>query len=146
MMRAERILPRGTWEAARAVDVITLDYDRRYRRRIRLRTDAARELLLDLPEAVHVRDGDGLDCGAEGIVRVVAATEAIAEITGDAALLIRLAWHLGNRHLDVAFGDGALVIRSDHVIEAMVQGLGAQVVRRMATFDPESGAYVHDHG
>jgi urease accessory protein len=146
MMRAERVIPCGTWQTEQAVDIITLDYDRRYRRRIRLHTDAGAELLLDLPEATHLREGDALDCGADGLVRVVAAQEPIAAITGDPALLIRLAWHLGNRHLDVAFGEGTLLIRSDHVIETMVRGLGAQVQRLVAPFDPESGAYAHDHG
>ena len=146
MIRAVRIVRAGDWDIARAVDVITLDYDHRYRRRIRLRSDQGLEILLDLPEAVHIRAGDGLDCGPDGVVLVRAAVEAIAEISGDPALLIRLAWHLGNRHLDVAFGDQTLLIRSDHVIEAMIQGLGGQVVRRMAAFDPESGAYAHDHG
>ncbi len=146
MIKAHQIVRSGQWDTAHAVGAITLDYDHRYRRRIRLRSDQGLDILLELPEAVHIRAGDGLDCGPDGVVLVQAAVEAIAEISGDPALLIRLAWHLGNRHLDVAFGDQTLLIRADHVIEAMVHGLGGQVVRRMAAFDPESGAYAHDHG
>lgn len=142
-MRATRIIPHGDWPAA---DTITLDYHHRHRRRIRLRTDSGADLLLDLAETTHLRDGDGLDCGEHGIVRVIAAAEPLAEITGDPALLIRLAWHLGNRHLDVAFRGTSLLIRSDHVIEAMVTGLGGTITRSEAAFDPESGAYAHDHG
>lgn len=142
-MRATKVRPQGDWRAA---DSITLDYHHRHRRRIRLRTDAGGDLLLDLTNTTHLRDGDGLDCGEDGIVRVIAAAEPLAEITGDAALLIRLAWHLGNRHLDVAFRGAALLIRADPVIEAMVIGLGGTVAHRLATFDPESGAYAHDHG
>jgi urease accessory protein len=142
-MRATAVRPHGDWPAA---DTITLDYHHRHRRRIRLRTDAGADLLLDLAETTHLRDGDGLDCGDAGIVRVIAATEPLAEITGDPDLLVRLAWHLGNRHLDVAFRGTALLIRSDHVIEAMVTGLGGTITRSEAAFDPESGAYAHDHG
>jgi urease accessory protein len=142
-MRATKIIPHGDWTAA---DTITLDYHHRHRRRIRLRTDSGADLLLDLAETTHLRDGGGLDCGEGGIVRVIAAAEPLAEITGDPALLIRLAWHLGNRHLDVAFRGTSLLIRSDHVIEAMVTGLGGTITRSEAAFDPESGAYAHDHG
>ncbi|MGC9268588.1 urease accessory protein UreE [Acidiphilium sp.] len=142
-MRATAVVPGGAWTA---IDTITLDYHHRHRRRIRLRTDGGADLLLDLAETTHIRDGDGLDCGADGMVRVIAAAEPLAEITGTPDLLIRLAWHLGNRHLDVAFRGTVLLIRSDHVIEAMVAGLGGTVARSEAAFDPESGAYAHDHG
>lgn len=145
-MRAAAFHRAGAWDVAGALDTITLDHDRRYRRRIRLRTDAGRDLLLDLPETAHLRDGDGLDCGGDGIVRVIAAAEPLVEITADPELLVRLAWHLGNRHLDVSFRGTALRIRADHVIEAMVEGLGGSIRRIEAPFDPESGAYAHDHG
>lgn len=142
-MHATKVVPPGAWQAA---DSITLDYDHRHRRRIRLRTDAGTDLLLDLAETTHLHDGDGLDCGADGLVRIIAAGEPLAEITGDPVLLTRLAWHLGNRHLDVSFRGKSLLIRSDHVIEAMVIGLGGTVTPSHAPFDPESGAYAHDHG
>jgi urease accessory protein len=144
-MRAVSILPAGAWDAAKARDSVTLDHDRRRRRRLMLRTDTGADCLLDLKATVHLRDGDGL-LGEDGaIIRVIAAPEPLAEITADdPALLIRLAWHLGNRHLDVAFAGNALRIRADHVIEAMAEGLGGHVGHLSAPFDPESGAYAHD--
>ena len=148
-MRATSVLRAGHWPSDRAIDSVTLDYDRRHRRRITLTTDGGAELLLDLRETTHLRDGDGLECDPGGIVRVVAAPEALAEITAPPDLLIRIAWHLGNRHLDVAFSTAAegdaLRIRADHVIEAMVAGLGGAVVHLSAPFDPESGAYDGHH-
>ena len=60
---------------------------------------------------------------------------------GDAAQLARIAWHLGNRHLPAEIGDGVIRIRPDHVIEAMLVRLGAQVVHVDAPFQPEGGAY-----
>jgi urease accessory protein len=61
---------------------------------------------------------------------------------------MRIAWHLGNRHLPVQFVQGALRIRADHVMEDMVLGLGAGVRHLAAPFDPEPGAYAaagHHH-
>ena len=148
-MRAQRVIRAGGWPGDNAADGVTLDYDRRHRRRLALTTDGGRNLLLDLAEATHLRDGDGLDCGDEGIVRVIAAPESLIGIAAPPALLIRIAWHLGNRHLDVAFqlGDecGSLLIRDDHVIGDMVRRLGAMVTPVTAPFDPESGAYDGHH-
>lgn len=145
-MRSETILPAGTWEAVRAVDRVLIDYDHRHRRRIVLRTEGGQDVLLDLPEAVRLRDGDGLLLEAGGVVRVVARPEALAEIHAhDADDLVRIAWHLGNRHLPVQLLAGHLRIRADHVIEAMVEGLGGHVERIEAPFDPEGGAYAGGH-
>ena len=60
--------------------------------------------------------------------------------------LVRVAWHLGNRHLPTQIMAKGLRIRRDHVIEAMVKGLGARVIEIEAPFDPEGGAYAgHAH-
>ncbi len=60
--------------------------------------------------------------------------------------LARLAWHLGNRHLPTeVLADGRLRIAFDHVIEAMLEGLGARCARRRAAFQPEAGAYALEH-
>jgi urease accessory protein len=83
------------------------------------------------------------------MIEVVAAPEPLLEIKGsDPHHLIRVAWHLGNRHLPTQLLPKALRIRRDHVIEAMVKGLGARVVEIEAPFDPEGGAYAgsaHGH-
>jgi len=80
---------------------------------------------------------------------VVAAPEPLLEIKGsDPHHLIRSAWHLGNRHLPTQIMPKGLRIRRDHVIEAMVKGLGARVIEIEAPFDPEGGAYATagEHG
>jgi urease accessory protein len=145
-MHSESVLPAGTWEAARAVDRVLIDHDHRYRRRIMLRTERGHDVLLDLPQAVRLHDGDGLLLDTGGVVLVAARPEALAEIHAHAADdLVRIAWHLGNRHLPVQLLAGRLRIRADHVIEAMVEGLGGHVERIEAPFDPEAGAYAGDH-
>ena len=78
---------------------------------------------------------------------MVAAAEPLVEIRGtDPLHLVRVAWHLGNRHLPTQIMPKGLHIRRDHVIEAMVKGLGARVIEIEAPFDPEGGAYAgHAH-
>ena len=144
-MRGRAVLPSGSWDAGRAVDRLCADYDQRHRRRILLRTEAGAELMLDLAHARHLRDGDGIECEDGAVVRVVALPETLLEITaGTQAALLRLAWHLGNRHLAVALSPGRLLVRQDHVIAEMARGLGASVRTTQAPFDPETGAY-DDH-
>jgi urease accessory protein len=144
-MRAEAVLPVGTWATAGEIDRVLLDFDRRHRRRILLRTEQGREVLLDLPQAVRLRDGDGLVV-AEGVVRVCARLEPLLEIHAhDPGDMARIAWHLGNRHLPVQVLGDRLRIRADHVIREMVELLGGHVVAVEAPFDPEAGAYAGGH-
>jgi len=152
MQHAYKVLPAGSWSAEPA-DTVVLDYDERYRRRIAMTGVRGLGFLLDLPEAVMLRAGDGLALEDGRIVEVVAAPEPLAEIRcADVAALVRVAWHLGNRHLPTELMKKSLRIRRDHVIEAMARGLGASVVAIDAPFNPEGGAYVsaaplhgHDH-
>ena len=124
------------------VDAVTLAYADRHRRRIRLVADSGVAFLLDLPRAQHFADGDGLELDTKGYVRVCAALEPVLEIDAvDRAGLLRIAWHLGNRHLAVQVVGDRLRIREDHVIAEMVSGLGGRITRIEAAFDPEFGAY-----
>jgi urease accessory protein len=132
----------GTWPAAEAQSTITLPWAERHRRRIRLTDDGGRDFLLDLPEATALADGDGLRLAEGGWIAVRAAFEAVADAKGDG--LVRLAWHLGNRHVPIQIlPDGALRVLFDPVLVAMLGGLGARVERRLAPFQPEAGAYAH---
>jgi len=149
-MRASSILPAGSWSDP--IDEVLIDFDRRHRRRIVLTTQSGRELLIDFPQAVRLRDGDGLALQNGGVVRVRARREPLLEIHAhDDAELVRIAWHLGNRHLPVQLLGDRIRIRADHVIQDMVEGLGGHVEAIEAPFDPEAGAYApglghhHEH-
>ena len=150
MLRAQSVLPAGGWSEEPA-DSVVLDFDDRHRRRIQMTGVRGLAFLLDLPEAVALRAGDGLRLEDQRIVEVVAAPEPLAEIrAADPAALTRVAWHLGNRHLPTELLKKSLRIRRDPVIEEMVRGLGANVVAIEAPFNPEGGAYLrgpasHDH-
>ena len=141
--RATNVLPTGGWPGDQEVASVTLDYDDRHRRRIRLRTDDDRAVQLDLDTATQLADGDGLQLENGGYVRVVAAHEDVADLRCNGLLeTARIAWHVGNRHIPVeVLDDGVLRIRDDHVIVEMAERLGAVVNRLKAPFSPESGAY-----
>ena len=124
-MRAHEVLPAGSWGAEAAIDQVSIDFDRRFRRRILLTTDGGRDLLLDLPQAVRLRHGDGLRLEDGGVVQVIARPEKLLEIHAHSdAELVRIAWHLGNRHLPVQLIRYRIRIREDHVIGKMVELLG----------------------
>lgn len=146
MRRAITVHRRGHWPEDAAVDSVTLTYLDRHRRRIRLIADSGQTFLLDLPRAHHLVEGDGLELEGGGFLRVHAASEPVFEIDGHAENLLRIALHLGNRHLPVQVSGGRLRIRADHVIADMVTGLGGHITRLAAPFDPETGAYAaHPH-
>ena len=146
MKRACEIKPAGAWNQTSAVDSIALDAHERHRRRIVLTTERGTRILLDLPQAIALRDGDGLLLDDGAIVRVAGRAEPLLEIGADnASELARLAWHIGNRHVDLQIAGDRLRIRRDHVIEDMLRGLGARVTPIEAPFEPEGGAYAHQH-
>lgn len=143
--------PAGHWPQERAAGALTLDFDGRHRRRIRLTTDQGEDVLLDLPNAVAMGEGDALQLDDGRLLKVRAAAEPIVEVRHkEPDQLMRLAWHLGNRHLPTEIRDQMLRIRPDAVIETMLYGFGAELVKVRAPFQPEGGAYGghghrHDH-
>jgi urease accessory protein len=145
MRRATRAERAGHWPDSRAVASVTLAYDDRHRRRMRLATDAGEEFLLDLAHALSLEDGDGLQLDDGSWIAVRAAAESLIEVTAEPTLLARLAWHLGNRHLPARIEPRRILIRSDHVIADMLSKLGATLRFIEAPFTPERGAY-DDYG
>ena len=146
MHRASTHRPAGHWPKENAAGTLTLDFDARHRRRLRLTADKGEEILLDLPKAVAMADGDGLQLEDGRWLKIQAAAEHVVEITHkDPNQLVRLAWHLGNRHLPTEIREQVLRIRSDPVIEHMLRGFGAELRKVQAPFQPEGGAY-GDHG
>jgi urease accessory protein len=147
MLSSAKILAAGSWDQADASDRVVLDHDQRHRRRLRHVGERGVEFLLDLPRAAVLRDGDGIELDDGRIVAVVAAPESLLDIHApDCATLLRLAWHIGNRHLPAELRGDRIRIREDHVLQHMLEGFGAQVQIISAPFDPEGGAYeAHSH-
>ena len=141
MLRATAVRPRGNWTED-AVDSVVLDFDERHRRRVAMTGVRGLGFLLDLPKAVALRGGDALVLEDGGLVEVVAAPEPLVEVRGTSPqALVRLAWHVGNRHLPAQVMASAFRLRRDPVIADMLRGLGAKLVEIEAPFDPEGGAY-----
>jgi len=142
MRNASIHYPAGDWPKEKAAGTLTLDFDARHRRRIRLTTDQGQDILLDLPKAVAMADGDGLQLDDGTWLEITAAGESLIEVRHeDRHQLLRLAWHLGNRHLPTEISEDALRIRPDHVIEEMLRGFGASLEKVKEAFQPEGGTY-----
>ncbi|MCC2098875.1 MAG: urease accessory protein UreE [Hyphomicrobiales bacterium] len=145
MLRATTIEPHGVWTGALAGEV-QLDSEGRRRRRYAMTCTNGLNFLLDLEHAPHLHDGDTLVLEDGRRIGVSAAPEPLAEITArDAANLVALAYHLGNRHLEAQLFKDRILIRPDHVIEEMVRGLGGKVAHVNRPFEPASGAYGGGH-
>lgn len=143
MRRATAVARVGAWPVEAAVTAVSLVFEDRHRRRLVLVAADGAPVLLDLPRAQVLADGDGLALEDGGWIAVHAAPEPVLEVCGaDAVMTARLAWHLGNRHTPVqVLDDGTLRLRDDHVLAAMLEGLGATLRGCLAPFDPEAGAY-----
>lgn len=155
-LRCTAIVPAGP-NAPVPMDVIVLTHDERRVRRKRLVAQHGDVIVIDLPEAVTLGDRDRLMLEDGRAVEVIAAEEDVLRVTGrDPAHLAELAWHLGNRHVPVAFDvmrhvdggaprDFALLVARDAVLARMLEGLGARVREAIEPFEPVRGAY-HSHG
>ncbi|MGP9789276.1 urease accessory protein UreE [Roseinatronobacter sp. NSM] len=119
---------------------VILDYDARMIRRKRLTTAEGRGFMVNLPEVTNLDAYWGFELTDGTLLEIVAADEPLIEVTGD---LPRLAWHIGNRHTPCQIEASRLLIRRDHVIEAMLSQLGASLRPVSGPFTPEGGAYGH---
>lgn len=135
---AGEVLRAGGWTDAPVARVV-LDYEGRFLRRKRLQVEDGGGVLVDLAQTVSLEPGDGLRVSA-GVIEVAAAAEPLLRIKGD---LVRLAWHIGNRHTPCEVAGDHLLIRADHVLADMLAHLGAEVEAIDAPFRPEGGAYGH---
>ena len=123
-----------------AAGTVSLTYDARLLRRKRLTTDEGDPFLVDLHQTTSVNAGEAfiLDDGRH--ILVAAADEPLMRVTGD---LVRLAWHVGNRHAPCAITADALILQREKVMRAMLEQLGATVADFDGPFTPEGGAYGH---
>jgi urease accessory protein len=144
--RATRVIRRADLGPGEIVDRIVLDHGDRHRRRIALEGLGGLAFLLDLPEPAMLEDGDALRLEDGRLVWVEAAPERLLEIRApDPRALKRLIWHIGNRHIPAEIGEDAVWIAHDHVLAAMVEGLGGTARPVVRPFRPEGGAYAGGH-
>ena len=128
---------------------LTLTLEQRVRSRLRVTLDDGSPAGLFLERGHILRNGDCV-AGDDGVVAEVrAAAETVSTARcDDPVQLARVCYHLGNRHVLVQIGPGLVRFHHDHVLDAMVRGLGLSVTVEQAPFEPEWGAYheAHTHG
>jgi urease accessory protein len=122
---------------------LTLPFEQRQKSRLRAQAENGEEVALILPRGRVLRGGDRVAATDGRQVEIVAAPEKLLHI--ESAELARVAYHLGNRHVPLQVGPGFLRIAEDHVLEEMARKLGARVSHVEAPFEPEAGAYGHQH-
>ncbi len=133
--------------AAASDDVLRLPFDTRQKSRFRAELEDGTEVGVFLERGQILRHGDCLRSDDGRVVRVEAADESVSTVRcGDATLLARVCYHLGNRHVPLQIGHGFARYRHDHVLDDMVRGLGVNPVAEAAPFEPEAGAYGGGHG
>ena len=132
----------GTKVAGRLV----LPFDARQKSRQLATLDTGEEVALVLPRGTVLRGGDFVVTSDSRVVEVVASPEPLLHVVcASPEALARAAYHLGNRHVPVQVGEGWIRLAKDHVLEVMLQGLGATVSAVEAPFEPEAGAYGAHH-
>lgn len=147
MRRALSHLPAPHGQAP-VVDTITLAHDERRLRRKLLTGAKGTEIMVDFPTTTTLDHGGALLLEGGGAVEIAAASELLYEIRArDGGHLLRLAWHIGNRHTPAQLEPDRILIRRDHVLKTMLEGLGATVANVSEPFFAEHGAYhAHSHG
>jgi urease accessory protein len=142
--RATSIVRKAAVKRDRVVDRLTLDHEDRQKRRVALKAEGGLELLVDLEKATVLDDGDALKLEDGRLVEIKAAPERLLEVKAENPLrLLRVAWHIGNRHTPAEVTADAIYIQDDHVLAEMVRGQGCSVTPVTRPFRPERGAYDH---
>ena len=144
--RAVSVLPAAEAGGAKPFDSAVLPHDERHLRRRAISLAGGEKVLVDLPEPVVLGDRDRLVLEDGRQVEIVAADEEVYDIRArDSVHLAELAWHIGNRHLAATIEAERILILRDHVIKAMLEGLGATVTDALLPFRPVRGAYSGPH-
>ncbi|MES2184467.1 MAG: urease accessory protein UreE [Pseudomonadota bacterium] len=167
MLQASKLMPAGKGLAPvllKRATTIQLDWDVRQKSRFDTTDSAGRHLGVFLPRGTLVRGGDVLVAEDGSLVRVIAAPQPVLRITpcaehGSPFDLVRAAYHLGNRHVQIELKPDHLKIEPDHVLADMLRAMHLTVVEAVQAFEPEGGAYAahgsgghahgghgHDHG
>lgn len=144
MLRAVSILPPDHGRGV-PYDTVALEHTERRLRRKLLRLSGGDEVMVDFPQTLTLEHGSALELEDGRLAGIIAAQELLYEITGrDPAHLVRLAWHIGNRHTSAQLEATRILIKRDHVLKTMLEGLGATIGNVSEPFYAEHGAY-HSH-
>ena len=109
-------------------------------------SDCNKQLHLQLPREGKLNDGDILLTNQKKIfVRVIAQKENLIEIRAKSSFeLIKIAYHLGNRHVEVEIYEDILFTKSDYLIEELLKNFEVNFIKVEKKFFPEIGAFHHE--
>lgn len=149
MLQISKLMPQGAGLAPvllKRAHTVQLDWDIRQKSRFDCTDSAGRQLGIFLPRGTTVRGGDVLVAEDGSLVRVLAAEQTVLRITyctahGTPYDLIRAAYHLGNRHVQIELKPDHLKIEPDHVLADMLRAMHLMVNTVNEPFEPEAGAY-----
>ncbi len=97
---------------------------------------------MQLPRKGKLNDGDILSTSESNFyVEIIAKTE---NFSNSKIELIKTAYHLGNRHVEVEIEEGILLTKSDYVIKNMLLNFKVDVTNTKKKFFPERGAHSHE--
>ena len=125
---------------------LTLSSDQRRILRGKRKSDCNQELHLQLPRGGKLSDGDTLLTNQKGLfVKIIAQKENLIEITSKQNLeLIKVAYHLGNRHVEIEINENILLTKSDYIIEEMLNNFEVNLIKVEKKFSPVKGAFHHE--
>lgn len=126
---------------------LALTAEERTRSRHRFETEDGNVVFLRLPRGTVLRDGDILqDETHENLIRVVSKPEPVLSVVAPTPLLLmRAAYHLGNRHVPVEITSTYLRLSPDAVLRTMLEHMGLEITAEILPFQPELGAYGQHH-
>ena len=109
-------------------------------------TDCDQEIILQLPRKGKLNNGDILLTNESNFyVEIIAKTENLISISSNSKIeLIKTAYHLGNRHVEVEIEEETLLTKGDYVIENMLKNFNVDIVNTQKKFFPERGAHSHE--
>ena len=120
-------------------DTITLTYHERFIRRKKLVSDNKFEFLVNLPETISLQENTAFVLENGSFILIKYAKEPLVEIVGEN--LMKIIWHIGNRHIPCQIELDRLLIQDDKVIEELIIKLGGTIKKIYEEFCPEGGAY-----
>lgn len=138
-------------EQHQADDYLLLDFDTRQHSRFRAITVSGEAVGIDLPRTGVLKGDDVLVNTIGELMQVIAKPQAVTKVTAaDDFLLMKGAYHLGNRHVPLMFEHSAagyaLYFENDHVLAQMLENLGLHTESTSVPFEPETGAYQTGQG
>ena len=102
------------------------------------------DIILNLPRGGgRLMPGEVLTSdNSQVFVTIEAAHEDVIRISTENRLkLLKAAYHLGNRHVEIELHDKELYLLNDVVMKKMLEGQGFKIESFQRTFSPEIGAY-----